>query len=254
MSDISQNARLKIKRARRHIDEIARDSDPLSKDLYEVRVEANRSVAIMAKPDLYKLTYRPIQPIAEHFGAIIGDAINNMREALDYWANAAINTRRPGLKVHFPFAAEWKQLETSPNYPAIHKYFPELAVYIRDHIKPCRNTNLELWASTHLGNFNKHNDFVPTITMASINAINVKSGGAVVTNLNMTANAGYPINLVDSGHPISFDDNFTTSVELVFPKGAVFADQHVVPTLESMLKAVSDTLDALTKFIRPNLK
>ncbi len=156
---IMKSPRLKVKRANSHIDAIIRDSAPLTKDLYEITSEPARSIAVLTQPDCFHLAYRPKEPVTDHFGTIIGDAVNNLREALDYWANAALRAIGENRKVHFPFSKEWKNLETSRHYLAIQKSFPDAAEFILKTIKPCWDTNRHLWASVSLCNFNKHNDF-----------------------------------------------------------------------------------------------
>ena len=84
MLAMSKSARLKIKRANSHINTIARDFSPLSRDLYEITNGPGRSHIIMLEPDGFYLTYRPKQLITDHFGPIIGDCVNNLREAMDY--------------------------------------------------------------------------------------------------------------------------------------------------------------------------
>lgn len=248
---IMQSPRLKVKRANGHIDAIIRDSAPLTKDLYEITSEPARSIAVLTQPDCFHLAYRPKVPVTDHFGTIIGDAVNNLREALDYWVNAALKAIGQTRKVYFPFSEEWKNLETSPNYPAIQKSFPDAAKFILEKIQPCRDTNLHLWASTHLGNFNKHNDFVPTISVVNIENGNVRFGTNTIQNLNVGGDANHPIIIIRSNTPITIDNDFRTSVEITFPDGAIFENQPVVPTLKQMSQVVCETLSALERFIRP---
>ena len=53
---------------------------------------------LLADPDCFALTFRPKKSINEHFGAILGDAVNNLREALDYWMNNAVRCVGPSQK------------------------------------------------------------------------------------------------------------------------------------------------------------
>ena len=246
-----KGSRLKVKRADSLIEEIIRDSSPLSKNLYKITNGPERSVAILAKPDRFSLTYRPKEPITEHFGSIMGDAVNNLRESLDYWMNAAARVVGPPKKLHFPFSEEWKYLEVSSNYIAVQKAFPDAAKFILENIEPCRDTNLYLWAATSLCNFNHHNDFLPTVTIVNVDNINARVGTNTVKNCAVGGNANRPIGIIRSNTPIAIENNFSTSVGINFPKGAIFENQPVIPTLTQMSQVVSETLDALEVFIRP---
>lgn len=249
MTAISRAARLKIKRANSHIDTLVRESSVLSKDLYEITNGLARSLAPLAKPDGFNLAYRPKEPITDHFGPIIGDAINNLRESLDYWINAALAATGPRMKAHFPFSKEWKDLEASPNYPLIKKSFPDLADHILKHVKPCRDTNLHLWGAASLCNDNKHNDFVPTVSLVRVENINARVGTSTVQNFEVGGDANRPISIIRSPLPITIEQDFSVAVDITFPKGAIFENQPVIPTLLHMSQVVAQTLDALDRFI-----
>ncbi len=240
---ILKGPRLKVKRANSHIDSIIRDSVPLARELYEIVNEPEFSIAVLAQPDRFQLAYRPKEPVTDHFSPIIGDAVNNLREALDYWINAALKAVGQPRKAHFPFSEEWENLETSPNYSTIQKAFPDAAKFILKEIKPCRDTNLYLWASTSLCNFNKHNDFVPTISVVNIDNINARIGTNIIQNCGVGGDANRPIVMISSDSPITIDNDFSTSVEITFPDGAIFENRPVVPTITQMSKVVSETLN-----------
>ena len=248
---IMRGPQLKVKRANSHIDAIIRDSSPLSKNLYEITNRPERSIVLLAKPDCFDLTYRPKEPITDHFGPIIGDTVNNLREALDYWINAAVKVVGPPRKQHFPFSKEWKNLKSSPNYLTVQKAFPDAAEFIFKNIKPCRDTNLHLWAATSLCNDNKHNDFLPTVTVVNVKNINARFGSNIMKDYGVGGDANRTINMIRSYQPIAIENNFSTSVEITFAKGAIFENEPVVPTLLQMSQVVSETLNALERFIRP---
>ncbi len=157
--DVMKGARLKVKRANSHIDALIRDAAIMPHDLYEVTNGPHFRNFLLAKPDCFALTYRPKEPIPEHFGAIMGDAVNNLREALDYWVNAAVLCVGPAKRLHFPFVGQGENLITSRHYLAVEKAFPDAAKFIAKDIDPRRDANLSLWAVTGLSNDNKHNDF-----------------------------------------------------------------------------------------------
>ena len=256
MGDIFQNAQLKVKRAHSHIDTLIGETSPLSPKLYEFSVRRVRSVPFLAEPDKFDLGYWPKEPISEYFGAIIGDAVNNLREALDYWINAAVAAIGPAKKLHFPFSAERKDLEASKHYLSVEKAFPDLANFISKKIEPCRDTNLHLWAASSLCNDNKHNDFVPVATVGIIQ--NVTAGPlenpGFMNRCGRRGDANGPLPLMRSDRPITVQNDFKTTVEIKFPKGAIFEDQPVIPTLLNMSQVVSETLGALTAFVRPFIK
>lgn len=256
LPDVMQSPRLKVKRAYSHIDTLVRDTTVLPQHLYEITNGPARSHAALMQPDCFQFAYRPKEPINEHYGAIMGDAVNNLREALDYWMNNAIRCVGPAKKVHFPFSAERKDLEASRNYPPIQKAFPDAATFISTDIQPCRDTNLHLWAATSLCNDNKHNDFLPVVTLGNLNNFNIRIGNSGIGGGGTVAwHADKPMVFAQSRNgPIAIDEEFGLAAKIAFPKGAVFEDQPVIPTLTNMAEVVSQTLDALEVFIRPHCR
>lgn len=250
MAGISHNAYLKVKRANEHIDTLLQRSSPLPNDLYEITNGPARSVVILINPDRFEFAYRPKELISEYFSPIIGDAVNNLREAMDLWINAVDRARSGRGNLHFPFAAEWKDLEAAKTYEPIRKSFPELADFIVKDIKPCRDTNLNLWAATSLCNFNKHNDFLPNVSVVRVQGISAFVGTNTIQDCSVRGNANRKIVMIAAGQPIIANNNhLRVTVDITFPKGAVFEDQPVIPTLTQMSQVVSETLGALDAFV-----
>lgn len=256
MNNISNHARLKIKRANSHIDTLIQQSAPLSRDLYEIRIETARSVVLLVEPDLYKLAYRPKEPISQHFGSIIGDVFNNLRESLDYWITAAISLFDKSRRMpNFPFEAdEGKDFETNSQYVAIKKAFPDLAAFILTDIQPRKSTNFDLWAISNLCNGNKHNDFLPVVSVTSVDNINARSGTNSIKKCACRGDADHPIFFICSNEPITMENGFNTSVEMMFPHGALFENKPVIPTLLHLSQITTQTIDALDNFIDPYVR
>jgi hypothetical protein len=254
VQEVMESARLKVSRANRHIDEINADQSALPMRLYDLGV-THRSVALLREPDCDLVTYIPKQSISKHFGAIAGDVVNNLRESMDVWINTAVRCVGPVKKLHFPFSEERQNLEASGNFRNVEKAFPDAADFISKKIEPCRNTNLYLWAATSLCNANKHNDFIPVVGLSQIKGKNIQIGSVNIGELAASGDANKPQTLICAPYKgFSIEDDFKATVEVSFPKGAVFEDQLIVPTLVKMSDVVTETLDALEVFIRPYCK
>ena len=89
--EVLRQPRLKAERADKHINELMAASQALPRTLYDLRVEA-RTIPPHAKPTNFQLRYQPLKPIAETFALMIGDAIYNLRAALDYLASSIVRT------------------------------------------------------------------------------------------------------------------------------------------------------------------
>ena len=251
MNKFFYRPRLKVRRANSHIDNIISASSALPKDLYKVAVSEGITHALLVKPDQFYLRYSPNVSVSEYFSAIIGDTVNNLRESLEYWINAAMAIKNVD-GCHFPASRKREGLEITSAYKSVNKNFPELANFIKTNVDPCGDTNKSLYAVVELNNENKHKGFIPAITVAEIRNINAKFGfNNVMQNCIVRGDADGQLNILRSFTPISIEDNFETTVEVVFAKGAIFEDQPVVPTLLHLSQITSQTLDALDKFITP---
>ncbi|WP_319771982.1 hypothetical protein [Breoghania sp.] len=254
LHDVMRNPRLKVRRANIHIETLASETFPLSRDLYEITNVIRRSNVLLAKPDCVDVVYRPTAPIKEHFGAIIGDVVNNLRESLDYWIRNAFRSIGRNEKAYFPFSEKREDLETSPRYPKIRKAFPEFAEFIAKNIEPCRDTNLDLWAVTSLCNDNKHQDFLPAVMVADIENINIRNGFHVVSDCSIGCDAECTSIILRQRRPSIITGDYSASVDIKFPKGAIYENKPVIPTLRNMSNVVSQTLSELENFIAPYCK
>jgi hypothetical protein len=202
----------------------------------------------------YELVYRPKGPIVKHFGSIIGDAVNNLREALDYAANSTIAAVGPRRKLYFPVAEFIADYGDSENFKKVKRVFPDLTDFLLTTIKPCKDTNLSLWAAASLCNDNKHNDFVLAIALAEIGGAKFMLFNNWFESPSIHGNASSRCIIIRSNQPIELDASIlTTRVEPTFPPAALFARQPVVPTLRNMSLTVKDTLDQMLVFMKPRL-
>jgi hypothetical protein len=255
---IMKSPRLKVERAKSHIQTLIDLSSPLSQDLYKIHVTRAHTVAILAEPNCIDLVYEPTKPIAETFALIIGDALHNLRSSLDHWA-AAVMREATGIqrdrRIYFPFWGEGKDHKSCRAYGAIEETVPKVSAFIRDEIKPYPSGNSDLYAVTDLNNIDKHNFIVPTITVLAIKDINMSTGrppGGVITTKDCTVrgDATRKLVIMRSYAPIYIQDNFKTAIEITFPKGGLFEDQPVIPTLFNMCQVVSQTLSSLETFLK----
>lgn len=252
---IMREPRLKVERADRHIDALISLSAPLSKELYEITLGPARSVAVLAQPDCFDLSFRPKKPIPEFFALVIGDAAHNLRASLDYWAASLLRVAKGtarDTRCYFPFYGKGQSCESHRGYKTIEKAVPAAAKFIRDHIKPGFDHNFRLWSVTELDNIDKHNFILPTVTVASVSKINARIGTTTFEDCTVGGNANGPINMfrIGLGIPITIGDQFETSVEITFAEGGLFENEPVIPTLRNLSEIVTQTLDALEDFLR----
>jgi hypothetical protein len=249
------NARSKIQRANRHIDELSQRSSPLDRDLYEISNPGVKEHArvIDRYPTVYRLKYQPKVDIAETFAGIINDAFNNIREAFDFAAVAIVDTwgTRPDGPLYFPFAPRERLVARAHSgFTAIEKAIPGFAERFLKDVRPENGPNEHLWDFYTLHKDGKHNDYIPVVSLALISNINISSGGMKMVDCSVGSNANCPAGIMQSGQPITINDNFQTSVEVRFGQGNVFQNEPVIPTLTQISELARGTFDWLDALVR----
>jgi hypothetical protein len=259
MTDINSimlGPRLKVKRAHRHIDELMQRTSPLDPSLYTIAVEKTPKSVIHKNATVFQLAYRPKKPIPETLALAIGDAIHNLRAALDHLANAVIRAWHPSPeeKGYFPMGPKREDFVASRHFAPIEEAIPGAKKFLLEKIRPEDGANERLWAFGTLDNDDKHNLILPTVTFAQISNINaVLPGNNIMRNCGAGGDATRPSIIIRSeGGPISVENNLQTSVDVKFGQGTTFENEPVIPTLLQFAELTSETLNSFERFIREN--
>ncbi|HCG8627367.1 TPA: hypothetical protein NJ539_002685 [Vibrio parahaemolyticus] len=237
--------RLKLKRAYKHIEELVSITEPLSKELYEVKVEP---ISEPSKPVVRsKLVYRPTQPVAESIGLIIGDVINNFRSALDHMASGIVREQYSKKSPYFPMSVTREELADNKYLPVLDKALPGSRALILDTIRPEGNPDNAYWAFHKLDNDSKHNVILPTVSALSIDNINLVSSGNRMTNYGVGGDATRQIDILHSDAPILIQKTYTVSIEMKFPMDSELSGQPVIESLRKIGDIVTSTIDEFEK-------
>lgn len=240
--------RLKVQRAYGHIEELAAKTNPLMNEWYSLGIEADTTIPY-AKPSGFTLRYRPTQPIAELFALIIGDAVHNLRCALDHLATGIRSgTTWKVPEGHFPMRKDREELISPsgtpiPDLEAIELALPGSVHLLLDEIRPANGGDERLWSFHALDNDDKHNLILPTVAVTSFNMLDVKIGINTYRDCSVGGNAARPINIMRSKQPFAIEGDTETIVEVKFGAGTPFENDPVIPTLTQIAGVVSGAID-----------
>lgn len=251
--DVTFGPLLKVERANRHIDELRQLTSPLSREMYSIGVEQGYGTLVDPNEPNFQLMYRPIKPIPELLALCIGDAVHNLRAALDHLSGGILRAWHPAPppKPHFPVHSERKSLVTDKHLSLVEEALPGSKELLLEKIRPTDGPNEHLWRFTTLDNNDKHNFILPTINLVEIANINYSTGGNTrVQNVTMGGNAATPHRLARSNRPIAVQQDFQTAVEVKFAQGSVFENQPVIPTLLQLSELVSEVIATFGRFIQ----
>jgi hypothetical protein len=237
------SARRKIERANYHIDEAkSQIAAFLTTDFRRPFVEKD-----METGNLRLNFWHPPRHAMPAFGATIGDAVHNLRCALDHTISEIVRMLGGNdVNVHFPMHETREELEKSIDHGLKKKIGPELCSFIVETIKPYRAGNYPLWALNKLDNLDKHRMILVADYELSVGlyVVDENSTGPFPENqFCILADGG----AVAEGSPAYLHNQAyaNPTIDIRFDERHFFEDEPVIPTLEQLSEFVSGIVETL---------
>ncbi len=260
---------LKVERAKYHIQQLKHHIQPLTPWWFElswikaIGLPCSSSYApVDLAPDsnVVELAFIPKRPIPQFLSIVIGDAIHNLRTALDYAATAVVRKAKGNTAfVTFPFHEDRDQFKNAPptGLKQLKLALPKSDVtkFFLDDIKPYKGGNTELWMLTKIDKIDKHNFILPVISIGNIfqGMMIVDGPGAQGIRLNARASndASRPFAFVrvDGSNGLPAYSAAEITANITFPIGEFFSGAEVISTLEKLTTIVTKTLKDFEKFV-----
>lgn len=193
---------------------------------------------------------------------IPGDAIHNMRCALDYIIAEILGWRE--FRLAFPFDEERDRLidsfRTVPvirggktvkkgRNARIEEALPGFGKFIVDKIRPYRDAGNPLWIINELDRRDKHRLLIPVIIPQTLEGYRAIDDYGNVYGGKATIDAGV-VNLAHSRPgTIKIEDYGRISAEIFFNEVGLIEQQPVIPTLTNMREAISEAIKSIEEFV-----
>lgn len=188
------------------------------------------------------MVYTPKEPIPETLANIIGDVLGNLKSALDY---AAVRIDAPGT--YFPTAPR-TNLPNQLSLAKLEATLPGFRDLLLNTLRPENGPDEPLWGLIgKANNENKHEDFIPTVTMVEVKGINARFGNSTLIDCAVGGDAAHPINLIGSHSPIQFSSHNKPIVNLTFGADTSVPNGPVIPILQRAADAVERALSEIDK-------
>jgi hypothetical protein len=224
--------RIKIERAYQHIRELESMPMPDTLHAYSVRIDHNA-----------KLQAYPVQGIPINAAAAAGDAVHNLRSALDHLAyqlvivglNHGEVRKEPAYKIQFPIS------HSPDSYPSEKRRKIEgiqrPAEDAIDALKPYKTGNDGLWTLHQLDIFDKHRDF---LSVGVARLIYFPDGAAMLHNEEAIFDT---INAVDPDKYVEFSrfESIGASQR--------FGSRALLPTLHKLAELVCNIVTSFHPFL-----
>jgi hypothetical protein len=235
--------KLKIERANHHIGNL---NDLLvaflKTDFYAVKTEKN------PQDGNYVLTFDFLQQLPNDVPVIIGDAIHNLRAALDLLYCDVIRLRgREPKWAKFPFRATKDEFVTAINRGELKAADPAVVNLIVNAIQPYVGGKSEPIVGLHdLDIRDKHLLIIATVSvtkfpLVKFTSANIRNG--VITNLTCIGNGKF--GLIGCPSDIQVTGYEQPTLDVCFGEGQPFQNQPVVPTLFQLSQLVSQIVGVI---------
>ena len=236
---------LKSERAEQHIHEL---------ELRFAEYVRTNEQALRADPDDHggKLPDLGVG-LSPHTPTILGDAIHNLRAALDHAYCILVEANGGTVNKHtkFPFTENGtrQDLEGSAKGQAKAAGGPsdKMIGVIFDEIQPYPGgRGADLIGLHVLDIADKHMVLLPTEARTSVEALNLQGGGGVFNITLITSGGGKPV-AFDPGVRFEKDHDPKVAFEICFGNGQPFEGQPIMPILKSLAARVNETLQLLER-------
>jgi len=238
---VFHGAKLKVERANRQIDELQAEVAAFAEGgFYEILVRPNEKGKLVV--------VAPTKPIPNSFSLIIGDAVHNLRAALDHLATAASRVGGgKGRDLFFPFHKERKGLVSDRSkLDPIEAALPGSKRLIIDEIQSCADgKGSDLYALHTLDKIDKHNDLIVTATGALIGRLVIRGGGNELSFNDCLFDSRRPINLLQLPDvEVTVEHDFKATIDIRFDNALPFGNEAVIPTLVKLSQRVTETIQS----------
>lgn len=256
-------ARLKHDRAQKHISELKSIWNSfIQTDFAEVRVEPHPEGG-----ELIRVVSR--KSIPGEFQLVLGDAIHALRSSLDYVASEI--TGRGDTRITFPMGETREELSSAfstvpgdpcpkcsrggkrGRYAAIEEAIPGFGKFIVDEIKPYKGPDGYIWILNKLDVRDKHRLLIAAYDIQTVHGINaIDNGNNSYFSMTGAVDSRGAVNLVHSVQGGFKIKNYgKASAEVFLNEVGVINRQPLFPALLNMSQAVSETIDAVERFLPP---
>jgi hypothetical protein len=249
MADPFTNSHKKIERAEKHIADINSTlleftNDPCSHSA-EIKFDRDTGqnfLRISLREDLFP---------ADKVALTIGDALHNLRSALDLMYYGVIEN--PTDWSRFPFDKTREELEKRWLVSALKQkqISSKFGKFVLDTIKPYEAGNPILWGLHNLNIIDKHKLLIPVLKLVAITGISLEDDkGRQVGHSTYFIDESCEIRLRDADdRNVTVKDKGKVPATVLFGEGTPFHGDGVVVALMGITEEVTRTIEAVRVFV-----
>jgi hypothetical protein len=243
MSNQFHDPRLKIERAKQHISDLHMRLLAFAQtDFYTLVVEKDSKTGEQA------LELEITKPVPEELALVMGDALHNLKSALDWTVNEVVFRRLKFYDSHtrFPLRETAQDLKGTIKGGLIKQASPAVTNYIVDVVKPYKGGNDALWALHDLNILDKHRLLLPVMqatALVGVCAEDDRGSKMVAASLIVTRNRA-ATSFISPGN-IKVTNKGKAIPLIFFDKGLPLEGQSIIPALHQLAELVSGVVERI---------
>lgn len=205
-----------------------------------------------------------VEPLPHEMPLILGDAIHNMRCALDYALAEILGFK--DTRLTFPMGETREELVATfrtgsevignrtvkaGRNASVERTIPGIGAFFADSIRPYKGSGSLLWELNKLDGRDKHRLLLPVLIPQTISGINaVDRNNNRLQNCSGTVGAGGVVNMVLLGAGgLKIESYGKPTAEILIDEPGIIQCAPVLPILVQMGQAVAKTLDEMSAFL-----
>jgi hypothetical protein len=239
MVELFHGPKLKIERAKAHISDLhARFLTFASSNYFHLGIEKNPSTG----NNLVKFTITENLP--EDIGLIIGDAIHNLKSALDF-AVSDVLLKQIGARPRHAKSSVYASASRDDFIKCIHggnisKAPGEILDFIVNKIRPFAGGDQTICALHELDIMDKHMLLLPIVQVGVLIGASFEDDkGNALSNCDLFVESGRVLLPISTSGNLRISDYGRPSMSVLFERGLPLEGQLVLPTLTKLAKDIS---------------
>jgi hypothetical protein len=237
------SSRLKIERAKQHISDLHERSDAFSRDCYSLTVNTDPDTG----NDFLKVEITKTLP--DEFPLIIGDALHNLKSALDLAINEIVWMRLKIFDDHsrFPFRNTRDEVAATVKGGKISQASKAVSNLIVNVIEPYeRGKGDALWCLHRLDVLDKHRLLLPVWQFNAIYDVRAEDDRGRVMRIGTWPIVGNGSTIRDTGmRNVKITHHGKSSTLILFEEGFPVRNESVLPALIQFVNDASATIDGI---------
>jgi hypothetical protein len=243
------SSKLKIKRAKEHVQELRSQLIAFSAtDYYTLAVDKDPTTGQSF------LKFEITKSLPPDISIVMGDALHNLHSALDLAISDVLfgHTGKRYSHLKFPVYPTKEAFESGIAGGKIKHAPKEIIALLKDVIKPYKGENDALWALHDLNITDKHIALVEIDQLSAMINIDAEDDrGNRIINGTLIVSTGHTLIPFASTREIQIKNQSKPAFNVLFSKGLPTEGKSVVPTLFQFTELVSSIIAAFEIVLRP---